>query len=64
MDKIKPVKIKDDKFTLHCGNCYEKVEYTYTTGERMVGGSESYYDYRNVKHKYCPNCGCEIEYDD
>lgn len=58
----KPIKI--DGFTEKCPKCGEKVMYAVGTGTMFHGASESYEDWRIVKHDYCPRCGIKIERED
>jgi ribosomal protein S27AE len=51
----KPIRIDD--FTEKCPKCGEKVMYVVGTGTIFHGASESYEDWRVIKHDYCPRCG-------
>lgn len=57
----KPIRI--DGFTEKCPKCGEKVMYAVGTGTIFHGASESYEDWRVIKHDYCPRCGTKIERD-
>ena len=59
MSKMKPIRI--DGFTEKCPKCGEKVMYSVGTGTIFHGASESYEDWRIIKHDYCPRCGEKIE---
>ena len=59
--RMKPIRI--DGFTEKCPKCGEKVMYTVGTGTIFYGASESYEDWRVIKHDYCPRCGTKIERD-
>lgn len=56
---MKPIRI--DSFTEKCPKCGEKVMYAVGTGTIFHGASESYEDWRIIKHDYCPRCGTKIE---
>lgn len=56
---MKPIRI--DGFTEKCPKCGEKVKYAVGTGTIFYGASESYEDWRVIKHDYCPRCGTKIE---
>ena len=55
----RPIRI--DSFTEKCPKCGEKVMYAVGTGTTFHGASESYEDWRVIKHDYCPRCGIKIE---
>ena len=55
----KPIRI--DGVTEECPKCGEKVMYAVGTGIMFHGASESYEDWRVIKHDYCPKCGIKIE---
>lgn len=53
--------IRIDGVTEKCPNCGEKVMYAVGTGTMFHGASESYEDWRIIKHDYCPRCGIKME---
>lgn len=53
--------IKVDCFTEKCGRCGEPVVYAVGTGVMFYGASESYEEWRTVRHRFCPHCGEKVE---
>lgn len=58
---MKPIVI--DPWNEKCGKCGAPVLYTRGTGHIFQGASESYEDWKTIKHKYCPECGEKVERD-
>lgn len=56
---MKPIK-KGEWLEL-CPKCGATVAYEDGTGRMFHGASESYEEWRYVKHKYCPECGEKME---
>ena len=50
-----------DGNTEKCGKCGTLVIYAEGTGDVFIGGSESYENWRIIKHKFCPECGEKVE---
>ena len=60
-NKVKMSPIHIDGSIYECPNCRTKVGYVEYTGYPATT-PDTFYDWRVVKHKFCPECGIKLEW--